>query len=268
MNLPENRVPKRVVVWLAAGLCVFQLEAQDPLSKPITEADLLRTLESVSPGGAPGKSTGPKPGTGGDSKPESSPARVPADSPGRPGVRDSDAKRQKGSTEITSEAVSFDNKEHLAVFKGKVVVNDPEFRVACDKLTAFLKGKESDSEKPAADSAKAVGDKGEGRRGKESGGGLKQAVAEAIGSNRVRIIQEKKEADGKVTKNTGEGRKAVYDAETGNITLTGMPWVQTGVNMCIALEEETVMVLNRAGKMEVRGANKTVIKESAPEGGR
>jgi hypothetical protein len=34
------------------------------------------------------------------------------------------------------------------------------------------------------------------------------------------------------------------------------------------LEEETVMVLNRAGKMEVRGANKTVIKESAPEGGR
>jgi lipopolysaccharide export system protein LptA len=264
---------------LAAGLSAFQLNAQDPLSKPITEADLLRTLETVSPGGGPGKTSGPRSDSKGDARPDSSLARVAADSPGRPGVRDTDSRRQKGSTEIVSEAVSFDNKEHLAVFKGKVVVNDPEFRVSCDKLTAFLKGKESDSEKPVADSAKAVGDKGAadkgaadkgeaGGRGKDSGGGLKQAVAEAIGSNRVRIIQEKKEADGKVTKNTGEGRKAVYDAETGNITLTGTPWVQTGVNMCIALEEETVMVLNRAGKMEVRGANKTVIKESTPEGGR
>jgi lipopolysaccharide export system protein LptA len=248
---------------LAVGLFAAQANGQDALSKPITEADLLRTLEAVSPTGSAGKIGAPKP----DSKPE----KVPAESPGKPGVREPDAKRQKGPTEITALEGSFDNKGHLAVFTGKVTVNDPEFRVVCDKLTAFLKGGESAEEKAAgavSKDAKGADGKAEVRKEKASGGGLKRAVAEAAGGGRVRIIQEKKEADGNMSRNTGEGRKAVYDSETGEVTLTGMPWVQQGVNMCVALDEDTVMVLNRAGKMSVKGHHKTIIKESAPEGGR
>ena len=94
------------------------------------------------------------------------------------------------------------------------------------------------------------------------GGGLEKATAEANPGGIVVITQEKLEADGTVSLNIGKSKKAVYDAATGNIVLTGMPTVQQGINVCAATDESTVMILNRDGKMDVQGDAKTTINDT------
>jgi lipopolysaccharide export system protein LptA len=79
----------------------------------------------------------------------------------------------------------------------------------------------------------------------------------------VLIVQDKIESDGSITKNVGRARKAHYNAVTGDIILIGSPSVQQGISVCIAQEDDTVMTLNRNGRMRVEGKHKTVIKESS-----
>src|SRR4051794_31452427 len=46
----------------------------------------------------------------------------------------------KAPTEITCvKETTFDEKTRVAVFLGEVKVNDPQFKLSCDKLTAYLK---------------------------------------------------------------------------------------------------------------------------------
>lgn len=188
------------------------------------------------------------------------------------------AKKEKGPTEITALEAAFDNKAHQAVFTGQVVVIDPEFNVNCDKLTAFFKhageksapestekatpkpGPKSTPVSPSATPAPAKPSKE-----KSGAGGLSKAIAEGDGTNRVTITQEKQDTSGSVNRNVGHGRKAVYEATTGDITLTGSPTVQQGFNTCVATDESTVMILNREGRMRVIGPHKTVIKDTSAE---
>ena len=88
-----------------------------------------------------------------------------------------------------------------------------------------------------------------------SHGGLDRAVCEG----NVTINQDKIDPDGTVSHNLGHCRKAVYEAATGFITMTGLPDVQQGMNTCVALADDTVIVLNRAGQMQVYGLHKSVI---------
>jgi hypothetical protein len=94
---------------------------------------------------------------------------------------------------------------------------------------------------------------------KKGGGGLQKAIAEADSGNRVNIVQDKLQADGTTQRSVGIADKAVYDAVTGDITLTGMPTVQQGINRLEATSPRTVIILNRAGKMEAKGPSKTTI---------
>lgn len=160
-------------------------------------------------------------------------------------------KKAKGQTEITSLEATFDQRSRQAVFIGNVVVTDPEFSVNCDRLTAILKNTKKDA--AAGDTANAP---------EEKGGGLERAIAEAAAGKEVVIIQDKLESDGSITKNVGRGRKATYDAKTGDIVLSGSPSVQQGINLCVATSDETVMTLNRNGYNRVEGPNKTVIKDT------
>lgn len=160
-------------------------------------------------------------------------------------------KKAKGETEITALEATFDQKNRQAVFIGDVLVKDPEFNVNCDRLTAFLK-KQKDA--PAETDPKAPAGQG---------GGLDHAVAEAASGKQVIITQDKAEADGSITRNIGHARKATYDAKSGDIVLTGNPSVQQGINLCVATADETVMTLNRNGRMRVEGPHKTVIKDTA-----
>lgn len=176
-------------------------------------------------------------------------------------------KKPKGETEITALEATFEQKNHQAVFIGEVVVIDPEFVVHCDRLTAFLKHKDEagadskatpkkEAATPAATPAKAKPEP------ESKGGGLERAIAEAARGKEILITQDKVEADGSITKNVGRGQKATYDATTGDIVLTGNPSVQQGINLCIAQSDETVITLNRAGRMHVVGPHTTKIKDS------
>jgi lipopolysaccharide export system protein LptA len=228
--------------------------AQD-ISKPLTQSELLNTIDSFATGDPLKK----QPLSIGDDKPQKDPA--PA------------TKKQKGPTIITAWEATFDQKTHQAVFLKEVVVKDPEFNVNCDKLTAFLKHEE----KPAPEKTVGTPPKSPAKpatprvatpvpKGKDApeskGGGLEKAIAEADPGSRVYITQEKVEADGSISRNIGKGTRAEYVSSTGDITLTGMPEVQQGINTCVATDESTYMILNREGRMRVVGPHKTVIKET------
>lgn len=177
------------------------------------------------------------------------------------------AKKAKGQTEITALEATFDQKTREAVFIEEVNVKDPEFTVLCDRLIAYLKKTKTNSDHPPANPPPASPPPAAPKEADDNkGGGLERAVAEAAAGKVVIITQDKIDADGTVTKNVGKGRKASYDATTGNIVLTGLPSVQQGINLCVATDDSTVMTLNRNGRMKVEGPHKTVIKDTTSEG--
>lgn len=215
--------------------------------RPLNENDLLKTIDSL--GGDPSRKP-PLPG--------SSEARALGEAR-REKPAESKKKDPQGPTEITAREATFDQKTHQAVFTQQVVVNHPEFDLNCDKLTAYLKN----DEKPKAAAASPAPAAPKPAPAKESkGGGLERAIAEGS----VVIVQEKPSTSGgPPERSVGKGTKAIYDAATGNLTLYGWPQVQQGFNTCVALEEGTVMIMNREGRMKVEGPSKMVIKESAGE---
>jgi lipopolysaccharide export system protein LptA len=186
-----------------------------------------------------------------------------------------DEKKSKGPTTIESQQATFDQKKNEAVFFGNVVVTDPEFNVTCDKLTAILKSSEKakpaaegGTPKPAAATPKPPSPAPATPNGvagatpapaKKGGGGLQKAIADADPGKRVNIVQDKLQPDGTTQRSMGIADKAVYDAVTGDITLSGMPEVQQGINRLQATSPKTVIILNRNGKMHADGPSKTTI---------
>ena len=173
-------------------------------------------------------------------------------------------------TEITAtQRLLFDQKGNQAVFVGDVVVTDPRFSLNCDKLTAVLKRSLKDSVKEEGDvsggakphpeatkePAKEVGKPGANAKG---GSGIEKAIAEG----NVVISQEKLNDKGESERSIGRAQKAVYDAETGDITLSGWPQVEQKMNTIVALEEGTVILLNRKGALDVQGHSKTVLRNT------
>ena len=138
-------------------------------------------------------------------------------------------------TEITSKKqATFDNATSIAEFEGSVVVKDPQFTLFCDQLRVTLS---------------------KDRKGLQ--------LVEAFGN--VIIVQENTDDAGKKTKATGRSGKAVYEPVSGDVTLTTWPSVQHDINMQVATEESTVMILNRGGKMTTKGGSRTVIVDNNPQ---
>ncbi len=135
-------------------------------------------------------------------------------------------------TEITSKKqATFDNASSVAEFEGSVVVKDPQFTLFCDQLKVTL---------------------GKDRKGLQ--------LVEAFGN--VIIVQDNTDEAGKKVKATGRSGKAVYEPVSGDVTLTNWPSVQHDINMQVATEEGTVMILNRSGKMTTKGGSRTVIVDN------
>jgi len=179
---------------------------------------------------------------------------------------------EKKATEITCTGeTTFDAKEGIAVFIKDVKVNDPQFSLTSDKLTAYLKktvkepakgeatapsptpaASPTPTPKPDADSSPASG--------------LERAVAEG----NVVIIQDKiDEKTGDVVHYVGKGAKADYHAVTGEMTLSGWPQIQQGLNNQVATEETTVMIMDKDGHLTTKGPSKTIMesetKSAKPE---
>lgn len=180
------------------------------------------------------------------------------------------APKKADQTEITADNADFNNRSHIAIFTGGVVVKNPDFNVACDKLTAYL----HNDNKPAAEagpaksgSSPAVGTprpaEAAASKPAPKGGGLEKAVCEMNGDAKVVLTQDKIEADGSVSQTVGKALKVVYDAPTGDVTLTGWPEVRQGMNSSVATEQGTIMILNREGKMRTIGRSKSVIRDSS-----
>jgi len=167
----------------------------------------------------------------------------------------------KPPTEITAtEDATFSQKTRIAVFNGNVHVKDPEYTITCDKLTAVLKKEALPGAKQAQPSpapSKAPGkDPAEGAQ--QEGSNLEKATAEG----HVIIIQDKVDTKtGKVQHYVGKSEKAVYDGDTGDITLTVWPEIRQDENTHVSLAESTVMVINRAGTIRTQGPSKTLLTQ-------
>jgi lipopolysaccharide export system protein LptA len=176
--------------------------------------------------------------------------------------------KAQGQTEITADNAEFNNKTHIAIFIGEVIVKNPEFNVNCDKLTAYLKHDEKPAPaagatpKPATPKP-ATPAAGPDAAPKSKGGGLEKAIAEMAKGGKVIITQEKKEADGSISQSIGKGDKAVYNAVTGEVTLTGWPEAKQGMNSSVATDEGTVMIMTRDGNMRTIGRSKVMLQDSS-----
>ena len=175
-------------------------------------------------------------------------------SPPSPGVKPE--KRPAGATEITAREATFDNRTHEATFTGDVIVTDPEFGLSCEKLDVYLK-------KPVE---KPIGDP-KPKDDAESGGGIDRAIAEV----NVIITMDKLDADKKKKRYIGRAKKAVFDNTSGILTLTGWPQIAESVSgslskQIVSREENCVIVIDRAGKIDVKGIHTSTLKEvAAPE---
>jgi len=230
---------------LFTGVCGFAQEKKDS-----GETELLRKIESLSPDAPMSSSlTGQANGT----------------SPAAGDKKDKDKNKGKDDerhapTEITStKEATFDDKTRVAVFIGDVQVKDPQFTITCEKLTAYLRreatqgtGRATPKPSPAAGEAPA--------KGGGTGGGLERAIAEG----NVVIVQDKPAADGgEAQHNVGRSQKAEYNANSGDMILSGRPQVQQGMNMQVATDDSTVMIMNRDGRtMKTIGPSKVIIQES------
>lgn len=172
-----------------------------------------------------------------------SPSASPADAPPARkdllGLGDLSKDRPKGSvTEITAqEEATFDEKANKAIFRGDVRVKDPAFLLNSDRLTVYLTKDRS---------------------------GIERAVADG----HVVIVQQTKDSSEKGA--VGRSNEAEYIPAKGEVTLSGSPEIQQGINRHIATSPNTRMILNRDGRATSDGPSRTMITDTteATLGGR
>lgn len=216
-------------------------------------------------------------GTGGSSSSDSS--AQPSASPGakKKGAKGGADQPPQGPTIITAmEGMDYDEKTRVAIFYGSdygVFVQDPSFTVNCEKLTALMKKsgtpatsasriKGAPTPKPTPVPAK--GKTSAADAASQRGSGLQRAIAEGAPDRPVVIVQDKPAAAGQQpVHNVGIAEKADYNADTGDVVLTGWPRVsQLGGNTQIATSPATVMTMNKnSNKMTTRGPSRTEIQE-------
>ena len=216
-------------------------------------------------------------------KPIQTEAAKPAPAKAVPTTPDAAApKAVKAPTEIIAREASLDNQNHIAIFTTDVDVKDPQFNLDCDKLTVHLKKPQpaakpedpnapkaniGNEKKPAEPTAAKPAEKT--ANGDSAGSGN---IEKAIAEGNVVIVQDKPDADGKLQRYTGKGKKAVYEPGKKTCTLSGWPRVTQTVNGAlskeiISKEEGCVIIMNQDGRIDVHGYHITrLIDMSALEG--
>ena len=126
------------------------------------------------------------------------------------------------------EGAMFDDASNTMEFTGKVVVHDPQFTLFCDKLHIVMNKNRQ---------------------------GLKLVTA----TGNVVVEQENINEQGAPVKSTGKGGEAIYEPETGDVTLKIWPQMQQGLNYQVATEEGTVMILNNKGTSRTIGQSRAML---------
>ncbi len=143
-----------------------------------------------------------------------------------------------------------------------VVMNAKELEVYFEAAQEKATGDKpkGGSELPVKAGEKAREKEADVKREKGASDGLRQVIA----TGEVAIVQERKRADGVMERSVAKAQRAVYEAATGNVTLTGWPQVKNGENVVSALTEETVIVMNEKGVLDVQGKAKgAFVRDSA-----
>jgi len=182
------------------------------------------------------------------------------------------AQAPQGPTIIDSQNMDYDEKTRVAIFTGDqygVFVKDPSFTVYCDKLTAHMRKAGAGPGVPGAPAprptptpaAKEKGAAADGTSSKASG--LQSANAEGDPDYPVVIVQDKPGVNGAAPEHdVGIALNADYNADTGDVVLTGRPRVSQGMNIQIATSDKTEMIMNKDGKtMRTIGPSRTIIRE-------
>src|ERR1043166_1608317 len=254
MRMPKSPMNKAALSFVVAFGFACAMPNRVVAQQKRSEADLLKQLDTIK---ATGSSTPTAPATS-PTAPKSTDAKQKAKPDEQP--------EQKGPTEITAtEETTYDEKTRKAIFKGNVVVKDPQFTITCAKLTAFLKpagesGNSGSAKNPTG------GDSGSGG----GGGGLDHAIADGTHENPVIIVQDKPATDGgQPQHNVGRAERAEYNATTGEVKLSGWPQVSQGINLQKATSADTVMYMNRDAKtMRTVGPSTTIIQEQDKSDGK
>jgi lipopolysaccharide export system protein LptA len=177
----------------------------------------------------------------------------------------------QGPTTIDSDNMDYDEKTRIAIFTGDnygVYVKDPSFVVYCDKLTAHMrKGGAATTGTSGAKTSPSASPKGKASSADAAasrGNGLQEALAEGPAERPVVIVQDKPATNGEQPQhNVGIAAKADYNADTGDIVLTGWPRVSQGINTQIATSGTTVMIMNKDGHtMKTYGPSHSIIQQS------
>ncbi|MFL6595901.1 MAG: LptA/OstA family protein [Chthoniobacterales bacterium] len=155
-------------------------------------------------------------------------------------------------TEIFADEAFFDSANHMGIFTGHVIVNDPRFNVQSDKLTVYL------SKSAMAAQSEEPKQPAEGQQP----GGPSQALEKAVAEGNVGVVRERPdEKGGPPVRTVGRGDIAIYTTGDGNVELRGTPRVQSGMNTHVATNPDTVMILQGDGQLFTKGPSRTEIKQ-------
>ncbi|MEZ5433272.1 MAG: LptA/OstA family protein [Verrucomicrobiales bacterium] len=133
--------------------------------------------------------------------------------------------------QVTSQRSVMDDKAHMVVFSGDVVVNDTTFHMECDKLEIHLY---ADGEEPPA------------KEGSES-----SSVKKAIATGGMVVIERLNE---KGEKEIAKSTMAVFDGPSGDTILSGGPPIlQQGGTTIEMLEPSGKIFLSEDGKNRTEG---------------
>ena len=199
------------------------------------------------------------------SEPSASPA--PEAEKKKPAGEDQ-AQAPQGPTVIDSDNMDYDEKTRVAVFTGDnygVFLKDPQFTVNCDKLTAYMRKGAGSVPGPKGKPAATPTPQPKASPGDASSkaNGLQRAIAEGTADHPVVIVQDKPATNGdEAQHNVGIAEKADYNADTGDVILTGWPQVSQGINTQVATSEKTIMIMNKDGHtMKTFGPSRSTIQE-------
>ncbi|HEX8680368.1 MAG TPA: LptA/OstA family protein [Chthoniobacterales bacterium] len=161
------------------------------------------------------------------------------------------------TTEIFANEAFFDSVNHIGIFSGRVVVNDPRFNVQADKLTIYLRKTPEGGE--SNDRA--------GEQQRAPGAAGNQALEKAVAEGNVGVVRERPgENGGPPVRSVGRGEMAVYTTGDGKVELRGTPRVQSGVNTHVATSPDTVMILDAGGQLFTKGPSRTEIRQEPKPG--
>lgn len=196
----------------------------------------------------------------------------PKPMPLQPLIEPAAAIRSTATVTIDSDDAVFDLKAGIFIYRGHVHARHPQFYIECEELEVHMVMDDPDA--PPA-SAEKNGAKPKARAGAEpkkddpilakpgekpKENAIKMAIARG-----PMVTIEKVSEQGEVQQ--AKCRRALYEASTGEITMSDYPQVLRGNVLQAATSPSTTMVFSQKGKLTTNGPSKTdILSRSETEG--